>query len=388
VDHDQEADIQIAGGGPFRALLRRIDGLDLLPGQWHRAAIALAAIAWAPFVFLAIVELGRRGSLDSLDLDPSTHARLLLAIPFMLAAEALLDDRCRLVLTRFRAEGFTDRPDAFERVVQNTARTRDSWIPELLLLGGSIFVGQAVLWGLLPVSGLVGREGLTSSAVTPARLWYSLFCLPIFLFLLARMLWRWILWGILLARVSRLPPRPIPSHPDLTGGLEFLVEPTQGFALFAAGWSCVLSAGWCGQVLFGGRHAKDFAQEFLLFLGLTLVLAAAPLLPFAPVLARTRRRGLWAYGRLAHTYTESFQEKWVETPADASVLGTSDIQSLADLRSSFEIVSSMRSIISPKRLALMIVIPVSLPMLPLVLIEVPLALLVSRVGGALLGMSR
>ncbi|WP_410968882.1 hypothetical protein, partial [Salmonella sp. SAL4444] len=86
----------------------------------------------------------------------------------------------RIVLTRFLAEGFTDRPDAFERIVRDSARLRDAWVPELLFLGGSVVVGQAVLWGLLPGSGLVGRGGEIGLAVTPARLWYSLFSLPIF----------------------------------------------------------------------------------------------------------------------------------------------------------------------------------------------------------------
>ncbi|XXY16739.1 hypothetical protein WME88_51740 [Sorangium sp. So ce216] len=78
----------------------------------------------------------------------------------------------------------------------------------------------------------------------------------------------------------------------------------------------------------------------------------------------------------------------MDEPAGASVLGTPDIRSLADLRSGFEIVHSMRIILYPTRLALMLAIAVSLPMLPLVLTEVPLMVLVTRRGAMLGGVPR
>jgi hypothetical protein len=57
-----------------------------------------------------------------------------------------------------------------------------------------------------------------------------------------------------------------------------------------------------------------------------------------------RRQGLAEYGLLAQRYVESFHQKWVvggSAPAD-ELLGTADIQSLADLGNSYGLVRDMR----------------------------------------------
>jgi len=62
-------------------------------------------------------------------------------------------------------------------------------------------------------------------------------------------------------------------------------------------------------------------------------------------MARTRRKGLADYGLFAQRYVESFDQKWVRASLpSAELLGTGDIQSLADLGNSYEIVREMRII--------------------------------------------
>ena len=58
-----------------------------------------------------------------------------------------------------------------------------------------------------------------------------------------------------------------------------------------------------------------------------------PLLMFAPNLMRTRLAWLRDYGMLATRYNRAFHEKWImgKAPADEPLLGSADIQSLADL---------------------------------------------------------
>src|SRR5262249_10582155 len=68
-----------------------------------------------------------------------------------------------------------------------------------------------------------------------------------------------------------------------------------------------------------------------------------PLLMFTPRMARVKRTGLADYGLFAQRYVESFDQKWVHgTVPSAEVLGAGDIQSLADLGNSYEIVRGMR----------------------------------------------
>jgi hypothetical protein len=59
----------------------------------------------------------------------------------------------------------------------------------------------------------------------------------------------------------------------------------------------------------------------------------------------SKRKGLADYGQIAQGYVYSFEEKWVRNaPASEDFLGSGDIQSLADLNSSYEIVSDMRTV--------------------------------------------
>ncbi|HEY7212905.1 MAG TPA: hypothetical protein VH477_21685, partial [Bryobacteraceae bacterium] len=50
---------------------------------------------------------------------------------------------------------------------------------------------------------------------------------------------------------------------------------------------------------------------------------------------------------------------------------SSDIQSLADLRSSFGIVAEMKTVLIDKRVLIGLTIPVILPMLPLLILATP-----------------
>ena len=55
-------------------------------------------------------------------------------------------------------------------------------------------------------------------------------------------------------------------------------------------------------------------------------------LVFAPQLAQTKRTGNREYGALAQWYVRAFDVKWLRggAPADESLVGSGDIQSLAE----------------------------------------------------------
>jgi hypothetical protein len=71
-----------------------------------------------------------------------------------------------------------------------------------------------------------------------------------------------------------------------------------------------------------------------------------PLTMFTPQMARAKRKGLAEYGQLAQDYVEKFDRKWVRRDGEASedLLGTGDIQSLADLGNSYSVIGEMRSV--------------------------------------------
>ena len=87
-----------------------------------------------------------------------------------------------------------------------------------------------------------------------------------------------------------------------------------------------------------------FKVEAAGLLAFIVVFVLGPLNVFTPQLAQAKRRGLGDYGRLASHYAQGFDEKWVGpgTPSEEELLGSGDIQSLADLGNSFAVVKEMR----------------------------------------------
>ena len=99
-----------------------------------------------------------------------------------------------------------------------------------------------------------------------------------------------------------------------------------------------------------------------------------PLLVFLPKLAAAKRAGLREYGVLAQRYAREFDHKWLRggAPADEPLLGSADIQSLADLGNSYAVVKEMRLAPFTLQTVLQLTVTTLLPVAPLLLTMVPL----------------
>ncbi len=96
-----------------------------------------------------------------------------------------------------------------------------------------------------------------------------------------------------------------------------------------------------------------------------------------------KRTGAREYGTLAERYVREFDTKWLRggAPADEPLLGASDIQSLADLANSLEVVRTMRPWLITKEVIVVLVAAVVAPMVPLLLTVMPLSELLKKVAG-------
>ena len=126
------------------------------------------------------------------------------------------------------------------------------------------------------------------------------------------------------------------AHPDRAGGLGFLGEGVYGFmpVLFAQG--VVVSGLIASRVLTGASTAIEFRAEIALMVVLLIAQVLIPMLFFVPALIAARREGLRRYGALAATYVRDFERKWLgaNLPTDEALVGSADIQSLADMAGS------------------------------------------------------
>jgi hypothetical protein len=363
--------------------------LKLIRGDHHdvvRKSLLFVAVSWVPIALLAIGTARINPAANTFLRDLSLHVRLLIAIPLIFAAEDALDRLCNRAIATFdacRLARASDGSDPVPGVLRQAGRWRDAPAAEGLMLTVVFGFGIGV-WKVTGQTGLLS-EASAAMALPPAQAWYGFVALPLFNFLLLRALYRWAIWSGILLKLSRFELGTMPTHPDNAGGLEHLAEPTLGFAFLLTALSTVIASVWGTEVLYQGVSAKAYADEFALLVCLGEFLALSPLIAFSAGLVHTRLKGLRDYGRLALGYTRAFHQRWIESGNTDGLLGSADIQSLADLSNSYEVVKKMRIVPFGVRHALTLFAAIAAPMIPLILNEIGIHKLMQGVGQALLG---
>ena len=348
---DPVPDFSLVLGGPIFQLFRRShltgDALELS----HRRILLITLVAWLPLPLLAI--LGSKSLGDAVNVsfvhDIEAHVRLLVALPVLIAAELIVHSRIRLVIQAFAVRRIVPPQDmpTFLAAIDSAIRLRNSVPVELGLLF-LVFTAGQWLWRsqALATSTWYATVAGGHLHLTAAGCWYAFVSIPIFQFILLRWYLRFFIWFQLLWRISRLHLHLNPAHPDRAGGLSFLGKSAYAFSpiLFAEG--ALLSGLIASHILHEGRSLFSFKTEAVGMIVFFLIVILGPLTMFTPQLLRAKRAGLIDYGLLANRYVESFEQKWVRgtTSADDELLGTSDIQSLADLGNSYAIVREMRPV--------------------------------------------
>jgi hypothetical protein len=99
------------------------------------------------------------------------------------------------------------------------------------------------------------------------------------------------------------------------------------------------------------------------------------LIVFAPKLIRLKQNGLGRYGVLATRYTQQFDNKWAQdvTAPEEPLLGTADIQSLADLGNSYDLIRKMRAVPITLSDFIAMALPGAIPVLPLLATVMPVS---------------
>lgn len=383
---DEHPDFSLVLGGPLFQFYKRVrlsgDELELA----RRRVLVIAGVAWLPLLLLSMIggyALG--GSLKVPFLyDIEAHARFLVALPALIIAELIVHSRIRPVVKRFverRLIVAEDMPK-FHAAIDSAMRVRNSIIVEVTLLI-LVYTLGIWLWRSQIATGAASwyamHEG-TQFHLTLAGYWYAFVSIPIFQFILLRWYIRLFIWFQFLWRVSRLNLSLIATHPDRAAGLGFLGQSAYAFGpiLFAQG--TMLSGLIASRVLHEGQNLMAFKKEAGGFVGFFILFILSPLVLFASQLARAKRKGLGDYGALASLYVTGFQKKWIQggAPKDEELIGSADIQSLADLGNSFEVVQKMRMVpFSLKDVARLAAVTAA-PLLPLGLMIFSVEELVAR----------
>lgn len=380
-------DFSVVQGGPLFQLLRRARLSDDALGLQRRRIIIIALLAWLPLVVLSALEgrmLGERAAVPFL-LDLEVHTKLLVVVPLLIIAEIVVHRRMRPVLRQFLERHLVpeNAMTRFEAAVSSAFRLRNSVLAEVLLIAFVYGVGILIVWRQyvgLQAATWYATPSAEGSTLSLAGMWYGYVSMPILQFLLCRWYFRLFIWARFLWQVSRIELSLVPTHPDRVGGLSFLSGITHAFSVLAVAHGVLLAGPLANRIFFLGAALPQFKAEVAVMVVFLLCVVLGPLPVFAPQLSQAKRTGLLEYGTLAERYVRGFETKWLRggAPADEALVGSGDIQSLADLANSYDVVRAMRIAPITKAAVLGLAVAALVPVAPLLLTMMPLEELLKK----------
>jgi len=370
-------DFSVVLGGPLYQLFRKAhltgDALELV----RQRLLLIVALSWLPLLVLCLLQGTALGTTVAVPFlrDIEAQARFLLVIPLLVGAEIIVHQRLRFVASQFRQRGLI--PEAarprFDAALASTVRLRNSVWAEVAIIVFVYVVGLPLARRQHAALDIATWFATTGGRLSPAGVWYVYFSLPLTQFLLLRWYYRLFIWTRFLWQVSRIELRLVPTHPDHLGGLGFLSTATAAFAPLAFAHGAFVAAWIATRIFLHHAALLDFKIAIIAVGVWTLILFLAPFLVFSPRLAEARRQGERDYGPLAARYSQQFDDKWVQTDKPGEpLLGSSDIQSLADLANAYTVVKTMRSVPITRQAVIQVLASTLAPIAPLALTMMPL----------------
>jgi hypothetical protein len=381
----------LVAGGPFHALLRRVGliGADQLPTR--RAAIILALVGWLPPALVAVTQTLADSSYSGWGYftDWTAYTRYLIAIAVMVATERYADGRFVILARHFLEARLLpgDTLPVFQAALITADRRSSSALAEgIILLTAFVWSGVTASFSVA-LSGsswegtAAGGEVVLSWAGETARFLSA----PLFIFLVMRWVWWFLVWGVLLFRLSRLPLQLTPLHPDRAAGLGFLSIYPSIFSGFIFALSCVVASAMVKDIGLERPAAELVWFAIGGWLAFALILFLGPLLVFVRPLYVTRERALLQYGRLASQHHLAFHQKWIgEARSGEDLMGSPDPSSASDLNASVQAVQDMRVVPVDWVAVVQLMTAAGIPMLAVVSTQIPLGDLVRWLVGTIL----
>ena len=380
-------DFSLVLGGPLYQIYLRSrlakPPFDLV----ERRIGVFVVVTWFPLLLLSLASGTALGGVQvPFLLDFDVHVRFLIALPLLIGAEVLVHRRLRVTVSQFLDRGIIAPAQvaAFHEIVESTMRLRNSVVIEVTLLVACFAFGD-VIWRWTTASRVdawyIAGDAEGMRRLTLAGWWYAFISLNVFRFIVLRWYFRLILWYIFLWRVARLPLRLNALHPDCAGGLGFLAGSPFALLPVLLAHTTTLAGVIGGKIWHEGMELPAFQLEIAGSVALLMTAALLPLAFFVRHLARAKREGSRQYGLLATRYVDEFREKWLGPPRPGGepLLGSADIQSLADLAGGNDTLRNMGFFPLGRRTVVTLAVALALPFAPLLLTLIPFEELLQRV---------
>jgi hypothetical protein len=373
------ADNDIFDGGPPLRLEKSLGLLKPNERRTVRRAVLTVLIVWAPLFIISAIESLALGEnkLGSLIGDLTVVSRYLIVAPLFILTEDGTIFRIGQIARHFIDAGIVtarDRP-RFDAIIAHSRRLLNSASVELVVVVLA-YLAIIVLTHTFPTEDipLWHKASGDGAGYSWAGWWHALVSAPVALVLLLGWLWRILIWGLFLFRVSRLDLQLVPTHPDLLGGLQFVGLSLRAFLLLSFAISTSAAGGIAQRVLYTGTSFFSFIYVIVAVVVLSLLLFVGPVLVFGGKLVEARRRGIIAYGGLAGAVGRELEKKWLDNrkSIDEGALDVPHFSATTDL---YQVVSNVYQMkpfpINNQDLIALIVVTL-LPFLPALLFEIPL----------------
>ncbi|MFN0051398.1 MAG: hypothetical protein ACKV0T_04360 [Planctomycetales bacterium] len=379
-------EIELVRRGLTQHLADRLGLAGTTPQQRLRRVLLLIGVTWLPPAIFSWINGQAFGSQVEVPFfhDLEVHVRFLIVVPMLQLADAVVALSLAAQVRHLHGPGVV--PESERGGLRAAITEAVAWRSSRLAEGLLAILAYVLTLALRLQLGL--SEGKSSwerseTLVSVAGWWHILISLPVLYFLLLRWSWIFLVWARFLFRVSRLKLELTPTHPDRAGGLGFLGWGMASFGTVLMAVAAVISSAMIHQIVHLGDSLEDMKYHVMVFVVGALVVLHAPLLAFSGQLARCRFAGMLEFGALAWRHDRAFDEKWVQNPPadlDQQILGSADIQSLADMATCYEHVDRMRLLPFDTKASIVLAGSIVLPMLPLVGTAIPVAEIVSKLS--------
>ncbi|WP_368911844.1 hypothetical protein [Taklimakanibacter deserti] len=302
-------------GGPFFELQRRLRLLQINALSAGKRAVIFVLLAWLVPCLIALAEGHGWGPVEQRPFlrDPMTWARFLIAIAMFILAERAVERQLRTILKQFWNAPLLlpSSSDDAAKAVTKALAARDSFWAEVvcaLLAVIAVITAYTLLKQAEALSWAVVDDG-QSRRLSLTAWWCLLVSTPLFWFLFLRGLWRHNVWAQLLRSLARLDLRLTATHPDGKGGLAFVGDYPNAFAMFVFGVSCVIGAVLSHQLLHETISMTVYGSIMTAWLVIVFAFFSYPLLAFTPPLARLKQSALLLAATQATNFHRSAEHK-------------------------------------------------------------------------------
>jgi len=308
------------------------------------------------------------------------QARFLISLPLFILAERMVTPKLKTILQQFMNSGIVSKKDfvTFQEIIRKrTQFLKSTWtdlavlaicyLQVFLVLSYESTYTSLLSWQMNVVDG--------DPKLNFVGIWGTAIARPFLLFLFYRWILRFVVWGLILNKISKLNINLFAVHPDLCGGLGFLGYSIRYFTPVAFAISATVAGNISDFMLIEGLHLAELKYAIAGYFILITLIFTLPLSSFINKLIYVREKAIFKNSDFANGM---FRELNKQFSKGYENVNNEDLKlpyysSIADLNAVMENALKMKFIPFTIKDLIPLWVMAGLPFLGVVIIEIPVA---------------